>query len=226
MDELITKEINKIIQIGQQLATEANSSTRPLDYSRKQDLSLITARGGRLIEQLYGTESTYFRMFEKVRQDGNFSLMRLGYNEHVNELVGIFKAIKNEIESGMLADLHNLMRADIFADILGMAEHLHSKGYIGAAAILIGATLEDSLRKLADTNGVSLHDPKGKPRTIDPLNIELAKKGIYDSFIKQQITSWASLRNDAVHGHFKQCDPDRVENMLRFVQQFCSDHLK
>jgi hypothetical protein len=62
-------------------------------------------------------------------------------------------------------------------------------------------------------------------KTIEPLNVELAQIGIYDTLIQKQITSWADLRNKAAHGHFSEYDNKQVEMMLLFVQKFCSDYL-
>ena len=73
---------------------------------------------------------------------------------------------------------------------------------------LLGAVLEDSLRKIADANGVDILNSKGMPLTLDPLNISLAKKGVYNALVQKQITSWANLRNDAAHGHFDRYDSD------------------
>jgi len=86
--------------------------------------------------------------------------------------------------------------------------------------------LEDSLRKIATAAGVATVAPNGKPLTIDPLNIEIAKNGTYDALVKKQITSWANLRNDAAHGNFSKYDDGHVRQMLLFVQKFCGDYLK
>ena len=145
---------------------------------------------------------------------------------HVSDVVGILKAVEHDIKSGLLSDFRSLIQAEIFADILEMAEHLHREGYKDAAAVLLGAVLEDSLRKVADANGVNILNSKGKSFTIDPLNAALAKKGVYNALIQKQITSWANLRNDAAHGQFGKYDAAQVQQMLLFVQKFCADHLK
>ncbi len=85
--------------------------------------------------------------------------------------------------------------------------------------------LEDSLRKLADPKGVAVISPTGKPLTIDPLNVALAKAGVYNALAQKQITTWANLRNDAAHGQFTKYDAEQVRQMLIFVQKFCSDYL-
>jgi len=99
-------------------------------------------------------------------------------------------------------------------------------GYKDAAAVLLGAVLEDSLRKVAQPSGVATTAANGKSLTIDPLNVALAKAGIYGPLVQKQITTWANLRNDAAHGNFSKYDAEQVRQMLLFVQKFCGDFLK
>ena len=226
MDQLITQEIEEIIVTGEKLVADASVSKNWLGHDRAQELMSITARGGQLITRLYGSDSHYFQMFKAATQIQNFNKLFQENYRHVADLVGIFKAVEHDIKSGMLANFRSLIQAEIFADFLDMAEHLHRENYKDAAAVLLGAVLEDSLRKVADTNGVDILNSKGKPLTLDPLNISLTKKGVYNALVQKQITSWANLRNDAAHGHFDKYDSAQVQQMLLFVQKFCADYLK
>ena len=179
-----------------------------------------------MITRLYGSDSHYFQRFKAATQVQRFNRLHSRHYIHVADMVGIFKAVEHDIKSGMLSDFRSLVQAEIFADFLDMAEHLHRDKYKDASAVLLGAVLEDSLRKIADANGVAVLSSKGKPLTLDPLNAALAKKGVYNALVQKQITSWADLRNDAAHGHFDQYDSDQVQQMLLFVQKFCADYLK
>ena len=177
-----------------------------------------------MITRLYGSDSYHFQRFKVATQVQRFSRLRKSHYLHVADMIGIFKAVEHDIKSGLLANFRSLIQAEIFADFLDMAEHLHKGNYKDAAAVLLGAVLEDSLRKIADANGVDTLNSKGKPLTIDPLNAALAKKGV--ALVQKQITSWANLRNDAAHGHFDKYDSAQVQQMLLFVQKFCADFLK
>ena len=107
-----------------------------------------------------------------------------------------------------------------------MAEYLLGEGYKDAAAVLLGAVLEDSLRKIADSNGIETLKANGKPLSMEPLNVSLRKKEAYGPLVQKQITSWANLRNDAAHGHYDRYDAEQTKQMLLFVQKFCSDFLR
>lgn len=165
-------------------------------------------------------------MFQAAIKSPSFTTMHSNYYAHVSNVVGLFKGIKHDIDYGMLSNFRSVVQAEIFVDFLEMAEHLLGEGYKDAAAVLLGAVLEDSLRKIADANSVSTVGSKDQPLTIDPLNVAVAKKGVYGPLVQKQVTSWASLRNDAAHGHFGNYDMAQVKQMLLFVQKFCADYLK
>jgi hypothetical protein len=150
--------------------------------------------------------------------------MHSNYYQHLAIATGLLRGVLHELEKGLLSYIKQLLQADIFADFLEMAEHLLRENYKDASAVIIGSVLEDTLRKLADTNGIPT-STGGKPLTIDPLNAALASVGIYNRLVQKQITSWADLRNKAAHGHYDEYDRNQVEMMLLFTQDFCSRHL-
>ena len=106
-----------------------------------------------------------------------------------------------------------------------MADYLLKDGYKDAAAVITGGVLEDSLRKLANANSISILKSNGKQKTIDPLNQDLYSNGVYDKLINKQITTWADVRNNAAHGLYDKYDADDVRHMIEFVQKFCSNFL-
>ena len=54
---------------------------------------------------------------------------------------------------------------------------------------------------------------QGKPLTIDPMNVNLAKADVYLALTKKQITSWADLRNNAAHGNYGTYRPTEEDGM-------------
>jgi hypothetical protein len=224
-EKLIT-EVDELVQVAERVSRAASSSGSRPGHETVQDLASVAARGGQMIRKLYGEESQYARSWKQVLATNGFSNIHSNHFQHVSELCGILKGVQHDLKSGMLADFKRLLQAEIFADFLEMAEHLLNTGYKDAAAVLLGAVLEDSLRKLATAVGVSTVAPNGKPMTIDPLNVAIAKEGTYNPLVQKQITSWAGLRNDAAHGNFPNYDLEQVRQMLLFVQKFCSDYLR
>ena len=226
MNDIISKEIASLVAIGDKLAADAAVASNGLPQERVQQLLSISARGGQLITRLYGADSHYMKMFQVPLKYPYFKSMNSNCYNHVSEVVGILKAVEHDINTGMLLNFRSLLQAEIFSDFLEMAEHLLREGYKDAAAVILGTVLEDSLRKISDSNSIATVGTSGKPLTIDPLNIALGKAGIYGPLVQKQVTTWANLRNDAAHGHFVKYDEAQVQQMLLFVQKFCADYLK
>jgi hypothetical protein len=226
INERLVREIDELVAIGERLSRDASHSRGYLGPDRVEELGAIVSRGGQIIQRLYGQDSEYRRSLDRVLKTEHFASMDQYNSRHVSELVGILKGVQHDMKSGLLSDLRKLLQAEVFADFLEMAEHLLNEGYKDAAAVLLGAVLEDSLRKLSDANGLATVGANAKPLTMEPLNVALAKKGVYGPLVQKQVTTWANLRNDAAHGHFDRYDEDQVKQMLLFVQKFCSDYLQ
>src|SRR5207253_2467979 len=98
------------------------------------------------------------------------------------------------------------------------AEHLDEGRFHVAAAVITGGVLEEHLRKLCAKHGIALQ-PKA---TINPMNVELAKKNVYGLNDQQQITAWAATRNEAAHLHPNNFTPQQVDLMIAGIRHFIS----
>ncbi len=103
-----------------------------------------------------------------------------------------------------------------------MADHLLDNGYKDPAASLIGAVLEDGLRRIYSNNNLIVKSDD----SINSLNQKLAAKGVYNDLQRKQIQVWNDIRNNADHGHFGEYKADDVRDMLGGVQRFLSDYLR
>ena len=225
INEILEKEIKDLLKIGIEIQSKAMSLG---DNMRGKDLANVSSwvtRLGQLIRRLYGKESQQFHMYSESLKTQGFWNIHSNWNAHISQLNGIITSIKHDFDNDLLNSIRSLIQADIFADFLEMGEYLLSEGYKDAAAVIIGAVLEDSLRKICKKNGIETNNKDGKPLTIDPLNIAIAKAGIYSKLIQKQITTFAHIRNKAAHGEFNKYDKAQVDMMLLFVQNFASDNV-
>ena len=142
------------------------------------------------------------------------------YQDAVNGL-GILQAAKEDIEGGYLQRVETFVSASVFSDFLEMAEYLLNNGYKDPAASLIGAVLEDGLRRICVNNGITLK----KNEDISALNQRVAQKQVYNPLQQKQIQVWNDVRNNADHGQFNQYKSDDVKEMLGGVQKFLSSYL-
>lgn len=225
IENRVKAEIDELVQIGDEIAAAASLSSSTLGQDSVIKASAWVSRIGEILRKLCAPQSKHMASYEAAVATKDFYTMDKYRYSHIGVMQGVIKAVQHEFEMGLLAEFRGLVQADVFADFLEMGEYVLGEGYKDAAAVLIGSVLEDTLRKLAQANGIATRKPNGRPLTIQPLNVECAKAGIYDKLVEKQVTSWGDLRNKAAHGEYDKYDPGQVKMMLLFVQKFASDYL-
>lgn len=224
----------KLLKKFEELIEEGNNLIEIIDelnyneHLNNQDLARINTwimRCGHIIKSLCNNDEMYFTRFEEILDECNFSFIKAREERGIAVILGIINGLYMDYSSGLLSNVRNLMRGEIFVDFLDMGEHLLEEGYKDAAAVIIGAVLEDTLRKIALKNEIDIKKDNGTFKTINSLNQDIYKKKVYNSYIQKNITSSADLRNKAAHGHYDKYTDKEVKIMLLSVQEFCSKHL-
>ena len=225
LDSTIKNEINSLVTLGGQTVQLASRASSSLAGNDLASVSSWVTRLGQLVRKLYGDNSQHFDNYNRAISIDNFYTINSNWYGHISQVHGIALTVKHDIENDLLGSIKGLLQADIFADFLEIGEHLLDEGYKDAAAVTIGAVLEDGLRKLCIINGIEILKPNGSPLTIEPLNTELARQIVYSKLTQKQVTSWAHIRNKAAHGEYGEYDTAQVQMMLLFVQSFAEQHL-
>lgn len=230
LQDKLVKQIEDFIDQAPKFAptiiTQANKHGSMTDAKFDHDKFVVwNTQCLNLLSRIENGQSIHFKKFLEQENRGSGEKRDRGRGYHSISIevfykVAILKALKLDIENGNFFDQELLIAADAFGDILEQAEHLLSEKYKDASAVLIGAVLESSLRKLCDKNGIT-YSPKD---TINPLN-NLLKDKAYNRIVHKQIIAWADLRNKAAHGQFVEYTLDQVTDMLKWVQDFVSNHL-
>lgn len=227
IDKDIEKQLEKLVEEGNELINLASSSGSYLNAIQVSKVAAWVSRCNYIIEQLTDMDNPYVLNFSSILvQEGNkFYYLHSKHYAHLAAIHGIIAGIYEDYKQGLLVKLKGLLRADIFGDFLEMAEYLLKDGYKDAAAVIAGGVLEESLKKLAISNSISILKSGDKQKTIDPLNQDLYSNKVYDKLINKQVTTWADVRNNAAHGQYNKYDENDVRHMLEFIQKFCSDYL-
>lgn len=225
ISQTLKDEIDELVKYGDEVSNKAEKSGSGLGNKDVAEASAWVTRIGQIIKNFRIEDSQYYKNYEKVLRTKSFFNMHTNWCKHLFVMTGIIKSVQNDFEKGLLVNIRQLLQAEIFADFLEMGEYLLKENYKDAAAVIIGSVLEDSLRKLATSNGINILKDNGNYLTLEPLNIELAKADVYNRLKQKEVTSWGDLRNKAAHGHHDEYDKPQVQMMLLFVQKFCSDYL-
>jgi hypothetical protein len=121
-----------------------------------------------------------------------------------------------------VARVEELVAAEIFTDLLGMAARLLREGSSSAAIVIGVAVLEDVMRRTARHRKISIRENVDDLAT---LNAKLAASGMYAAPLKNNIDQWAELRMRAEAATLGVDMRHDVERMLKGVRDFVNDHL-
>ena len=176
-----------------------------------------------LMLNFVGPKTVHYQAFDAVYTAMQASGLSVSYQgDHIWEIVGVLEAARDDIAAGLMLSQDLVISAANFGDILDQAGHLLQSGYKDAAAVLIGAVLESSLRKLCDKQGLTYTAKE----TMEPLNVKLAKSGVYAPLTQKMVTTWGDLRNNAAHGHFDKYAEADVRQMHQWVTGFLEQQLR
>jgi len=183
-----------------------------VDYLR------FRTEGLNLIRRACGEESEHYQQLRRLAEDKNTSVNSFYYHQ----CYGVLEAAYRDFSEGFLFDLRAMVRADLLGNFIEQAEALLDEGYYVPAASLVGAVLEDTLRRICDQQNVSYPEKTN----VNALNTLLAKATVYNKLTQKEITAKADIRNNADHGKFDQFTELDVKDMVKWVQRFASEHLK
>ncbi len=213
-EEKILKRFDEIIELGDSvLASRYGPPPNVLGPDRvKGDVCYQWISSAQnLIKRVFGEDSPHIKNIEgEMKNCTNFT--------YAQRIHGVIKAAKNDYETDTLFELQDLITANLFEDFLEQAEILIAAKYYQPAAVIVGAILEDGLRKMCHKNNITLPE---RPK-LDWMNSELVKKGEYNKLVQKNITAYADLRNNAAHGKWDEFTKDDVDDFLQWTRRFMS----
>lgn len=216
--EKLTEKFNKLLVEGKQILSQAGWDGREYrHHPSSTDYLRFRTEALNLIGKVCGKNSDHYLELKRIAEESASA----NNSYYFTYCYGILEAAHNDFNEGFLFEIKALISAELLADFLEQAEVLLQNGYYNPAASLAGAVLEDSLRKICEKNGI----PVAEKTKIDTLNSDLAKAGIYNKLVQKQITANADIRNNADHGHFEKFTEKDVEDMIKWIQRFESEHL-
>lgn len=139
-----------------------------------------------------------------------------GKRMNIGAALGVLKSARHEYSCGLAIDYQLSVSAAVFSGLLDEAAYLLKKGYARAAAVLLGAALEEGLKARARAVPIAL-----LPReTLSPVinKLKAAEVGVLTEFEAKRLEAIARLRNDAAHGGDFPYEVSVVELALKEVE--------
>lgn len=225
-DELIEKWNKLLSEMKEQETTRVSNIPRGIS-----DYEALVLNSSSLIKEVLANSERSKELQQNIAHPG--TVKHPGpVSSSVKRIIGILEGLKDDYENGFLDDLEKRIAMKISADYMGQAEALLGEGIPGQydhvpAAVLCGAVLEDSLRRLCQrqTPSISITKPNGQYKTLGPLIDELEKAKVFNKPKIGQLRWWAQIRNSAAHGQFNEFTREDVELMLKGAKNFLADYL-
>lgn len=195
--EVILKNIERLISVSSE--NPSNGLAQSLEF----------------IKNYIGKENSFLNTLEKLSPFANNTILR-------GEVVNILKALKSYVENDLYRkiSIEREIQIETVSDYLEQSESLlNDKGvHPAAAAVLIGASLEEFLRNWLEDLGFDISTIKN---SLDAYSQELKKLEKINKQDLKDIVSWGGARNDAAHGHWQNVeDRHRIRLMLEGVNLF------
>ncbi len=178
-----------------------------------------------IMQALYGPDSsqeTALRnIIERFRDPFGASALE-AIDSSVLAIGGVLKAIKAELEAGLIGSLRATLTGEVLTDFIKLARATLEESEDGAknvAAVLAAAAFEDVLRRLADVKDLG-HQEKLVDVLTALKNIEVLQRtevGIAQSYL--------SFRDRSLHAQWNEVDRPAIESILAFTEQMILKHL-
>jgi len=142
-----------------------------------------------------------------------------GNADEIEALHGIFSSAKEDFEGGYVFDVDLKISGEIFGDFVAMAKHALTEGHKDVAAVLACSSLEDTLKKYAELNGLDTEEEN----MTNVINASKSK-GLVSGAQKSLLKTMPNIRNFAMHAKWDKISAPDVSSVIGFVEQFLLTH--
>jgi hypothetical protein len=163
------------------------------------------------LKEAFGHESHYLREFEFSCDSPYLNAAARGQ--------AVLRAAREYIDFGPVARVEELAAAEVFNDLLAIAERHCAGGLLGAAAALAAAILEDVLWRNARNRKLAIRERIDGPAT---LNQKLWQAGVYAAAMKEKVDAWMRLGEGATGAA---ASASSITEMIAGVRNFVADYL-
>jgi hypothetical protein len=145
-------------------------------------------------------------------------------------LRGVLVTMERDYRAGLSRTLDERVHAAILDDLIGQADRHLDAGQFAAAAIVIGAALEQHLRQLAARLEVAFEIPDARgvlrAKPAQRLNDDLRLTAAYPEAEWQQVQRWLQARERAASGKLASDDAETLEPQLRQMALSVRDFIR
>jgi hypothetical protein len=161
-----------------------------------------------LIRAVYGQSAPHYVNFRAAYLECK------GYESEINTLRSLFTSAKEDFEGGYVFNVEMRISGEIFGDFVALARQSLSEGRKDVAAVLACAALEDAIKRLAQSGGLSTDG-----KTMVDLVNALKSAGLVAGAQKTLLDAMPRIRNMAMHAEWSKLTEPDVSSVLGYVEQ-------
>jgi hypothetical protein len=166
------------------------------------------------LREALGEDSPYTKEFEFNCDSPYLSAVARGQ--------AVLRAAREYIDFGPVARVEELVAAEIFTDLLGIAERLLREQRVSAGVVVACSVLEDVMRRSARHRQIAIRE---NVDNLSTLNAKMSAAGVYGAVLEKRIDEWAAMRARAETGQLVLEMRTGADTLLRGVREFVNDHL-
>ena len=175
-----------------------------------------------LIDRATGRHDAIYE--QALREIERFDLSSSALSASLNGLVG---ALRRDIAAGSLQTIREAERADLFADMLRLAESLLTGNRIDAAAVLLGSVLVTHLCALGVKRGMPVPEldkaDEEVQAALQALNTDLVGEA-YGKLAQSGVADGLKLWHDATQGAAGAYNAPKVSLFLDWLRGFIAKY--
>ncbi len=214
--EVVRDRLGQLSDRGKELVGSRYKS----EYSNQEFVDTAAFREWRVgcvafLREALGADSPYAKEFEFNCDSPFLSAVARGQ--------AVLRAAREYIEFGPVARVEELVAAEIFSDLIGMAARLLREGRQTSAVTVAAAVLENVMRRSARHRKIAIRE---NVDNIAELNAKMAGGGAYPAAMQKKIDEWALLRTQAETQPLDDAVArTAIDRMIKGVRDFVNDHL-
>lgn len=199
VEDIVRQKIDALISRARTI-TGLSTSGMARDNAHVAQCQGWVAEAANLVEFAIDQESNAYRRAVSRLSQGGSAL------QAVASIASVLEGLRDDIQSGLLGNMGNLVRAETFDNFLEHADFYVVQGMKNEAGIIAGVVFEDTVRRIARDQQIDEPD-----RPIDAVINALAARGVITGQQGKQARVGAHVRAKATHALWDEFDMQGVE---------------
>lgn len=215
--DIIIKKIDELISRANDFGQWAVDSSYDTPSSARSDGFAWATEAVFLLEVIFGdSKSAYWKQIDErvARIHSNPPKMSL----RILEVSAILDSLKRDIHAGLIANMQDLAKAEVFDDFLEHAESYIAAGSKMEAGVIAGVVFEDTIKKICQTKGI-------KGSKLDTLINALKSENYIGKVKANRCKSAAAIRNAATHADWDAFEISDLTDTISLTRELLDEFL-